>query len=44
MNQLSRLPNAKHAGWWIAVVLVSGAFALKALGLIDANSLWSDEL
>ena len=44
MNQLFRLPKAKHAGWWIAVVLVCGVFALKALGLIDATSVWSDEL
>ena len=42
MNQLFRLPTAKHAGWWFAVVLVCGAFALKALGLIDTTSLWSD--
>ena len=44
MNQLFRLPIAKHAGWWVAVVLVCGAFAFKALGLIDATSLGSDEL
>ena len=42
MNQLFRLPKAKHAGSWIAVLLLSGAFALKALGLIDATSLWSE--
>ena len=31
---------------WIetAVVLVCAAFALRSLGLIDATSLWSDEL
>ena len=44
MNQLFRLPIAKHAGWWVAVVLVCGAFALKVLGLIDATTLGSDEL
>ena len=44
MNQLFRLPIAKHAGWWGAVVLVCRAFAFKALGLIDATSLGSDEL
>ena len=41
MNQLFRLPRAKHAGWWVDVC---GGCALKALGLIDATSLWSDEL
>ena len=44
MTEPFRLPMAKHAGWWVAVVLVCGAFALKVLGLIDATSLWSDEL
>ena len=39
MNQLFRLTKAKRAGWWIAVVLVCGVFAMKALGLIDATSL-----
>ena len=31
---------------WIAmaVVLVCAAFALRSLGLIDATSLWTDEL
>lgn len=44
MTQPLRLLIAKRAGWLIAVALVCGAFALKALGLIDATSLWSDEL
>ena len=44
MNQFVRLPIAKHAGWWVAVVLVCGAFALKVLGLIDVTSLGSDGL
>ena len=44
MKQPFCLPKDKHAGWWVAVVLVCGAFALKVLGLIDATSLWSDEL
>ena len=44
MTQPLRLHIAKRAGWLIAVALVCGAFALKALGLIDATSLWSDEL
>lgn len=44
MTQPFRLPMAKRAGLFLAVALVCGAFALKALGLIDATSLWSDEL
>ena len=44
MTQPLCLFIAKCAGWLIAVALVFGAFALKALGLIDATSLWSDEL
>ena len=28
----------------MAVVLVCAAFALRSLGLIDATSLWADEL
>ena len=44
MTQPFRLLMAKRAGWFLPVTLVCGAFALKALGLIDATSLWSDEL
>ena len=44
MTQLVRPPIFMCSAWWVAVVLVCGAFALKVLGLIDAISLWSDEL
>lgn len=30
--------------WWVLVTGLCAAFALRSLGLIDATSLWSDEL
>ena len=44
MTQPLRLPMLKKAWFLLAVALVCGAFGLRALGLIDATELWSDEL
>lgn len=42
---MSREMGASRAAWGMALlVLVCGVFALRALSLIDATGLWSDEL